>query len=144
MHALNVSLGHLALEKGLLVNPNIGGRSFVITEDDLIAYDDYRKALTTLAETPMKYRSVPPLLIVGMAYLIEAYVLLQARFMPFLPTVSGDLNLMQPGTLAMCTGHFFYSIDRARDDLGYEPAMSTLEGMCLTVRDWNENAGTGR
>lgn len=141
---MNVSLGHLALEKCLLANPNVGGSSFVITEQDLIAYSDYALALTTLASTPVKYQSVSPLLIVVMAYLVEAYVLLQARFMPFLPTTSGDLNLLQPGTLSMGTGHFFYSIDRARDELGYEPAMGTLEGMCLTVRDWNENAGTGR
>lgn len=143
MHALNVSLGHLALDKGLLSSPGIGGRSFAITEHDLISYGDYGLALTTLAAAPMKYHLVPPLLIVMMAYLIEAYALLQARFMPFLPGTSGDLNLLQPGTLSMSTGHFLYSIDAARDDLGYEPAMGTLEGMCLTIREWNENAGLG-
>ena len=108
----------------------------------MVSYDDYYLALTTLAASPMRYQAVPPLLIVVAAYLVEAYALLRARVMPYLPATTGDLDLVQPGMLFMSTGHFFFSIDPAKDDLGYEPAMGTLEGMCVTVRDWNENLGT--
>lgn len=141
VHALNVSLAHLNLEHRLLNTPGtVCGKSYAVTEHDLISYADYYLALTTLAETPMQYRLVPPLLIVVAAYLVEAYVLIRARVAPFLPATSGNLDLLQPGMLYMSTGHFFYPIWRAQDDIAYEPAMRTLEGLCITVRDWNENA----
>lgn len=110
----------------------------------MVSYGDYYLALTTLAASPMKYQIVPPLPIVVVCYLVEAYVLLRARFVPFLPAITGDLDLMQPATLFMSSGHFYFSIDQAKDDLGYEPAMGTLEGMCITLRDWNEHLGTSQ
>ena len=107
----------------------------------MTSYDDYYRVLTTLATTPMEYRVISLLPILVLAYMVEAYALLRARVMPFLPATQGRLDLLQPATLYMSTGHFFYNIDQAKDDLGYEPAMGTLEGLCMSVRDWNEQYG---
>ena len=140
VHAIEVSLCHLALEDRLLSTRQVGGKAYVVTHDDVITYGDLYLLLSTLAMTKVSIPKLQPLVVVLLAHVTEAYVLLRARYLGWLPPVTGDLQMLQPATIATCTAHFWYDSTLTEKDLGYRSPMSALEGLCMTLNDWNKNA----
>ena len=145
VHAQNVSIAHLDFEARLLSDSadKVAGKAYAITDPSLpITFGDIYQCLTTLAHpsTPIAFPRVPPAMILVVAHMVEWYVLLRHRYLNFLPAVTGDLSLVQPAMFQMCVYSIIYDISKAKTELGYTGAISTLEGMCSAVRDWNEKA----
>ncbi|KPI38225.1 uncharacterized protein AB675_1195 [Cyphellophora attinorum] len=133
VHCINVSLGQLALEDRLLVDPKVSGKGYAITERPEL-YHNYYRVLETLGGCT--FPDVQPLMMLSLAQMIEMYEWVRS-YLP-LPAITGDLHNLQPGMLKMCMLHVLFDSKAAAKDLGYQPAFDTLEGLCMTVKDWNE------
>lgn len=80
------------------------------------------------------------------SYLVEAYVLAQhalpsliGKLLPILPQ---DIAQLQPTLFTISTCHVIADDGDARKSvgeggLGYKGVCTTLEGMCMQVREWN-------
>ncbi|GME26601.1 3-beta hydroxysteroid dehydrogenase [Neofusicoccum parvum] len=154
VHADNVSLAHLLFEQRL-ARPataadggepvDIGGRAYTVTDPNPpIRYGDIARLLYTLSATPVKFVAVPPVLMFVLSHVVEAYALLQWRYLrAVLPPLTGDLAVLQPALFAICCVHLFYDDGEARKrpeegGLGYRAPWTTMEGMCQQVLVWNE------
>lgn len=79
VHGANVAVAHLQQEATLLSKTNVkkipqDGRPFVVTDPNRpIAYQDLYLAVSTLNISPFRAQVVPPVLILGIAHLIEWY-----------------------------------------------------------------------
>ena len=125
------------------------GRSFLITDPNpAITFGDSYTLIKTLKTTPIRVTTIPPVLMLLVAYCIESYCLTLARF-PILRRVFKEpdaseasyMNL-QPSLFTICT-HVIASDAAARKPLdegglGYKAIWTTLEGMCNEMRLWNE------
>ncbi|KAL4946861.1 hypothetical protein BDV06DRAFT_218012 [Aspergillus oleicola] len=151
--AENVSIAHLAYEQRLIEHtmspntlPNIGGQSFIITDPNpAITFSDIYLALTTLATTPIRFPYVPPIPMYLLCYIVEWYVLLRVLYAPWLPAVTGDLNRLQPAVFSISNPHLIVDDTRARrapekGGLGYNPPLTSLDGVCKEVVHWNRLA----
>lgn len=88
------------------------------------------------------------------SYLVEAYVLAQHASPSFisklLPTLPPDIAQLQPPLFTITTCHTIADDGDARKSveeggLGYKGICTTLEGMCMQVREWNmEHADSAR
>ncbi|KAH2338297.1 hypothetical protein KXW87_005141 [Aspergillus fumigatus] len=155
VNAENVSIAHLLYEQRLLDHtasptklPNIGGQAFTVTDPNpAIAFSDLYLLMTTLAKTPIRFPRVAPVPMLLLSYLLEWYALLQHLYLPrLLPRITGDLEQLQPGLFAISDVHTFADDSRARKSpaeggLGYVAPMTTLDGMCKQVLEWNRSAG---
>lgn len=138
--AQNVSIGHLAYEDALLQRGHSGGRGYCVTDPNPpITYASLYDTLDEVAHpaTPVKFTPFNPIIMLLLAYVVEAYVLLQHRYLGFLPKLTGDLVFLQPAVFNMSTLHLLYTDDAARRDIGYRAPINTLEGFSLAVADWN-------
>jgi hypothetical protein len=103
--------------------------------------------MTTLAKTPIRFPHVAPVPFLLLSYLLEWYALLQHLYLPrLLPKITGDLAQLQPGLFAISDVHTFADDSRARKTpaeggLGYVASITTLDGMCKQVLEWNRSAG---
>ncbi|KAJ5846909.1 hypothetical protein N7534_010578 [Penicillium rubens] len=154
VHAENVSIAHLLYEQRLIQQsepgsklPNTGGQAFTVTDPNpAIAFEDLYTLLTTLSRTPLAFPEVQPLPLLVMAYFIELYTFLQYKYLSwFLPRLSGDIAQLQPSIFSIINVHVFADDSRARlapemGGLGYNPPLSTLEGLCRRLVDWNTKA----
>jgi hypothetical protein len=87
----------------------------------------------------MKFRHVPPAAVLLVSYCLEAYHLLRARYLGFLPQITThDILMLQPAMFNYSTLHVLYDDSRARKELGYNPGQNSLEGICLHLLEWNE------
>lgn len=111
-----------------------------------IAFSDIYTLLETLAKTPVSFPTVPPILFLLLAYLIELYSIVQFKFLPWLlPIIRGELRQLQPSTFSISDVFCVADDARARKapelgGLGYNPPLTTLEGMCKEVLHWNSKA----
>lgn len=137
VHSINVSLGHLALEDRLLVDPSVGGKGYCVTEKP-ITYGEYYRVLETLAGA--KFPSISPLPMLILSHGVEWWEAFRMKF-GILPAIKGNLLWLQPATIKLCTAYFLFDCKLVTKELGYEPAFETLEGLCMTVKDWKENGG---
>lgn len=154
VNAENVSIAHLLYEQRLLDQsqpgstlPNIGGQSFVVTDPNpAISFDDVYTLLCTLSTTPVSFSDVPPVPLLLLSYLVEAYAFVQHKYLPWLlPKLGRDLSQMQPALFAISDVHCFAEDSRAKKapeqgGLGYNPPITTLEGMCKELLNWNGKA----
>jgi hypothetical protein len=154
VNAENVSLAHLLYEARLLEQsnpkstlPNTGGQSFVVTDPNpAISFNDVYTLLTTLSKTPVSFPTVQPLPLLMLSYLVEGYAYIQTALLPWLlPKVTGDLLQIQPSLFAITDVFCIADDERARREpeeggLGYRPVITTLEGMCKQLVDWNKKA----
>ena len=154
VNAENVSIAHLLYEQRLLEQsqptstlPNTGGQSFVVTDPNpAISFGDIYLLLSTLAKTPVSFPSVQPVPLFLFSYLVEAYAYIQFRYLSWLlPKVTGDLAQLQPALFAISDVFCFADDSRAKlapefGGLGYSPPITTLQGMCKQVLDWNQKA----
>lgn len=79
-----------------------------------------------------------------LAYIVKFYNLLPARIpvlASVLPKLPGDVSYLEPGLFSICT-RLFGSVKEASKSvtdggLGYQGIVTTLEGMCQELLDWN-------
>lgn len=142
VHCANCSIGHLAMENALINKTNPGGKAYCVTDPNPpILYGQLYRALETLAHplTPIAFLRIPHVALLLPAYAIEAYRLLQHRYLSFLPKIIGDVAMVQPGVWNMCTLHIVYTDTAAQEEIGYRAPFTTLEGLALSVLEWNRN-----
>jgi hypothetical protein len=146
VNAQNVSIAHLQFESRL-VNPpskvpSLGGRAYAVCDPDgPIRYGDLYLVLSTLAhsKTPIKFPRVPVLPFLLISYVIEFYTIARHRYaQKWLPKLTGDLANLQPSLLKTCTLHSAYDDRKSKEELGFKAPLTSLEGICLTVFDWNK------
>jgi hypothetical protein len=140
--AQNVSLAHL-LHESRIHSHDLGGQGYAISDaDPPIRYADLERFLELLAHpaTPVRWPHVPPVPIMLLAYLNEVYVRLQhGSLSSILPRLSPDWELLQPAMFNCANMHVVYGGRRAREELGYRSGHTTLEGLYLIVKEWNDN-----
>lgn len=146
VNAQNVSIAHLAFEASLLSNKDVGGRTYYVTDPGSpVYYGDLYTVLHTLAhkDTPANFPRIPavPMLLIGHA--IEAYMMFRARYMPGLPPITGDIAMITPAMFNMSTVHLVYDNRLATEEIGYNPPISTMEGLCLQMLEWNGKVEQG-
>lgn len=155
VNAENVSIAHLLYEQRLLEQsqpgstlPNIGGQAFVVTDPNpAISFSDIYTLITKLSETPISFPTIEPLPMLLLGYLVEFYSYIQYAFLPWaLPKITGDLAQIQPSLFAISDVHVIADDTRARlppqkGGLGYNPPLTSLDGMCKQLLDWNQKAG---
>lgn len=156
VHAENISLAHLLYEKALVdprYSSKLAGRTFQITDPNpAVTFGDSYTLIQTLKPTPIRVTTLPPVLMLLIAYCIETYCLTLARF-PVLrkvfPEPQADeaaiMNL-QPSLFTICT-HVIASDAEARKPLdegglGYKGIWTTMEGMCDEMRLWIAKYGS--
>lgn len=146
VHAQNVSLAHLCFEERLINNDTkdkVGGKAYCVTDPNPpVLYGDVYKLLSTLVgeKTPVRFRSIPGLPILLVAYVVEVYAIMRVRWGwlgKVLPALKGDLALVQPAMFNMATVNVVYVDEAARRELGYVAPIDTLSGFCMAVGDWN-------
>jgi len=137
----NVSIGHLAYEDALIRKKNSGGKGYCVTDPNPpIRYGLLYETLSALAHplTPIAFPYIPHINMLLLAYAIEAYQLLQHRYLSALPKITGDVAMIQPAMFNMCTLHVIYTDTAAQEEIGYRAPIKTLEGFVLAVLDWNK------
>jgi len=154
VNAENVSIAHLLYEQRLLEQsqpssslPNIGGQSFVVTDPNPpIAYSDIFNLITTLSKTPVSFPVLQPVSLLLISYIVEFYVYIQDVYLPWLlPRLTGDIVQIQPALFTISDVFCIADDSRAKKSpheggLGYHPPITTLEGMCKQLVDWNTKA----
>ncbi|KAK8097426.1 hypothetical protein PG984_016565 [Apiospora sp. TS-2023a] len=151
VHGANVAVAHLHHEAALLQKecPQ-AGRPFVVTDPNPpIAYDHMYTAIRTLSIHPFMVLSLPPAVMLLMAYAIEWWSVLPYRFPMFkaiIPAVRGDARYLKPGLFSICTHLVATNDESARPvsegGLGYKGVTTTMEGMVQQILEWNtEHAG---
>ena len=147
-HGINTAIAHLDFE-AILASPDSfklsqAGRPFVITDSTPIKYGDLYFLIKTLAITRFHAIPLPPIVMVLLSYVIEAYTLLRLKWPSLqwvLPPVVGDIKHLKPAIFSICT-HLVASNDEASKPvasggLGYTGVLTTLEGMTQEVVEWN-------
>lgn len=103
------------------------GQAYFITNGEPIPFWDFvRKVAARLGFPPIKYRA-PKSLVYGIAAIKEGLDTLRGG------TLNDEDGLSRFAVRYMCTHHYF-SIDKARRELGYEPAVSVEEGIEKTCQ----------
>lgn len=120
-------------ERGLGRPP--AGEAYFITNGEPIPFWDFvRELIDRLELPPIRYR-VPGRLVYGIAAIREALDNLRGG------TITPEDGLTRFAIRYMCTHHYF-SIDKARRDLGYEPAISIKRGLELTCEHLRSTGAT--
>lgn len=154
VNAENVSIAHLLYEESLCRQsqpgsslPDTGGQAYVVTDPNpAIAFKDIYTLLNALSSTPLSFPVLQPGLLLVFSYLVEAYVVIQEKLLFWLlPKITGDLVQMQPSLFAISDVFCFADDRRAKKrvengGLGYNPPLTTLDGMCKQLVEWNSRA----
>lgn len=149
-HGINSAIAHLQFEAILATGPAAAsapqaGRPFVVADPGPpVYYGDVYRVISALNTTPFRLLVLPPVPMLLLAYAVEFYNLLPARFpvlSGWLPKLPGDVGYLEPGLFSICT-HLFMDDGEARKGLeegglGYTGVVTTLEGMCQELNEWN-------
>ncbi|KAI3391814.1 hypothetical protein diail_6776 [Diaporthe ilicicola] len=151
VHGINCAVAHLQFESILAKqgshSSSQAGRPFCITDPNPpIYYGDLYSLLSKLAITPFKIVIVPAIPLVLLSYLVEFYTLLPFRLpgglARFVPPLSGDVKHLQPALFSICTHLVADNADAGKavtdGGLGYRGVLTTLEGMCQELVEWNQ------
>lgn len=144
----NVALAHLLLEAALLGEhaDKVAGRPFAVSDKGPpVRFQDVYTIMEAASSTAFKADHPPPVLMLLLAYLVEAYSLLLVR-VPWLRRLMAEpgelVGMLQPAIVssALTTIVDDSAARRPPEEggLGYEAACTTLEGMCSQMVDWNE------
>ena len=121
-----VLLADAALEKDGLESIAAGSAYFITNGEPMPFWDFVRKVAARLGFPPIKY-TVPKSLMYGIAAVKEGIDTLKGG------TLNAEDGLTRFAIRYMCTHHYF-SIDKARRELGYDPSISVDEGIELTCQ----------
>jgi sterol-4alpha-carboxylate 3-dehydrogenase (decarboxylating) len=119
-----VLLADEALSRDGLDSVAAGSAYFITNGEPMPFWDFVRKVAARLGFPPIKY-TVPKSLMYGIAAIKEGYDTLRGG------TLNAEDGLTRFAIRYMCTHHYF-SIEKARRELGYDPAVSVDEGIELT------------
>ncbi|KAL1866714.1 hypothetical protein Daus18300_006658 [Diaporthe australafricana] len=150
VHGINCAVSHLQFESILAKQgshkSSQAGRPFCITDPNRpIYYADLYALISKLAVTPFRLVSIPPMPLVLLSYLVEFYTLLPYRLprslARLMPPLSGDVKHLQPALFSICTHLVADNADASKavseGGLGYRGVLTTLEGMCQELVEWN-------
>jgi sterol-4alpha-carboxylate 3-dehydrogenase (decarboxylating) len=109
------------------LNSVVAGQAYFITNGEPMPFWDFvRQVGARLGFPPIKYRA-PKFLVYGIAAIREGLDTLKGG------TLNSEDGLTRFAIRYMCTHHYF-SIEKARRDLGYQPRVSITEGIEKTCR----------
>lgn len=116
----------LLADRRLTEDPSLGGRAWFVTNGEPMGFWDFVDRVLVAMNLPKIKGRIPYSIAYGLAALAE-------RVSSVLGTDAGPENgFTRFAVRYMCTHHYF-SIERARRDLGYQPAVSIDEGIRRTV-----------
>ena len=121
-----VLLADEALAKGGLDSVAAGQAYFITNGEPMPFWDFIRKVAARLGFAPIKYRA-PKSLIYAIAAIKEGIDTLKGG------TLNAEDGMTRFAIRYMCTHHYF-SIEKARRELGYNPAVSVDEGIERTCQ----------
>ena len=121
-----VLLADEALAKGGLDSIAAGQAYFITNGEPMPFWDFIRKVAARLGFPPIKYRA-PKSLIYAIAAVKEGIDTLKGG------TLNAEDGMTRFAIRYMCTHHYF-SIEKARRELGYNPAVSVDEGIERTCQ----------
>jgi sterol-4alpha-carboxylate 3-dehydrogenase (decarboxylating) len=121
-----VLLADEALAKDGLESVAAGSAYFITNGEPMPFWDFVRKVAARLGFPPIKY-TVPKSLMWGIAAIKEGIDTLKGG------TLNAEDGLTRFAIRYMCTHHYF-SIEKARRELGYNPSVSVEEGIELTCK----------
>ena len=105
----------------------VAGSAYFITNGEPMPFWDFvRKVVARLGFPPIKY-TIPKSLMYGIAAIKEGIDTLKGG------TLNAEDGLTRFAIRYMCTHHYF-SIEKARAELGYDPAVSVDEGIERTCK----------
>lgn len=114
----------------------VAGRAYFITNGEPMPFWDFvRHVLARLGLPPIRW-AVPHQLVYAIASVKEGFEALRGA------EVSPEDGLTRFAIRYMCTHHYF-SIERARRELGYDPKVSVREGIERTCRFLEETGALG-
>ncbi|KAF5006543.1 hypothetical protein FDECE_7085 [Fusarium decemcellulare] len=144
----NAALAHMQCEAALLGEhtSRVAGRPYLVRDKGPpLRFEDMYSVLSATSITGFVVRYPPPVVLLLVAYAVEAYVVLVNRFpwlQRFLAEPRGPVSMLQPGTF---TSTVSLVLDdslskKAPEDsgIGYEPACTSVEGICAQVVKWNK------
>ena len=127
-YATNLIDALLLADEGLAPGAPISGQAYFITNGEPMAFWGFvQRVLARLGFPPIRYR-LPHQLVYGIAAIKEGIDTLRGG------TLDAEDGLTRFAIRYMCTHHYF-SIERARRELGYDPKVSVDEGIELTCRN---------
>jgi len=146
----NIALAHLLHEAAVLANfAGSGGRAYAVTDPgDVPSFGDTYAVMRVCCGVTVT--RLPSILMLVMAYAIEAYTLLLARFAVLkaigLAEPTGNIALLQPAVITLSTAHQFAFDGPARKSveeggLGYKGVGTSLEGMVNQAVQYNQEVG---
>lgn len=121
-----VLLADDALAKDGLDSVAAGTAYFITNGEPMPFWDFVRKVAARLGFPPIKY-TIPKSIMYGVAAIKEGIDTLKGG------TLNAEDGLTRFAIRYMCTHHYF-SIDKARRELGYDPAVSVEEGIERTCQ----------
>jgi sterol-4alpha-carboxylate 3-dehydrogenase (decarboxylating) len=117
----------LAADEKLTLDAPCAGEAYFITNGEPMPFWDFvKKVLARLGLPPIRAK-VPHQLVYAIAAVKEGFDTLRGG------TISPEDGLTRFAIRYMCTHHYF-SIEKARRDLGYDPQVSVDEGIERTCR----------
>ena len=125
----NAAWAHVLAEKQLRENPELTGRVYFISQDDPVPLWEMVDHILAAGGKPPITRSISPAVALFVGALCEcAYKLLR---------ISAEPPMTRFVARELATSHWF-NIQAAKTDLGYEPIVSTEEGL-KRLADWLKN-----
>jgi len=116
----NAALAHLQAAEALAPGSPVPGRAYFISQGEPVNCWEWIDQILALAGLPAIHKSITPRAAWRLGALLES--LWRLLFLPGEPPMTRFL------AVELSTTHFF-DISRARKDFGYEPRVSTAEGM---------------
>ena len=126
----NAVEGHLLVAKALLAKPEgVAGEAFNITDDNPLPWWDFNRSVYAAAGQPAdmtKIKIVPMWLLIPIAYIVD--------WASWAITFGKSQSLFNPSNMRFIRdGNPLMDISKARERLGYEPKMSTDDGIKKAV-----------
>jgi 2-alkyl-3-oxoalkanoate reductase len=122
----NLIDGPLAADQSLAGSADNSGRAYFITNGEPTAFWDFVRAFVDKMGFPPIVAAVPYPLAYAVAAAAEAWDTLKGG------TLNTENGLSRFAVRYMCTHHYF-SVERAKRELGWTPAVSLAEGIDRTV-----------
>lgn len=123
-------------DKKLIEDPSLGGRAWFITNGEPMPFWTFIDRTLSALSLPTTRGRIPFWLAYTVAAIVETVNMLLRR------AAGPENGLTRFAIRYMCTHHYF-SIEKARRDLGYTPAVSIDEGIRRTAESLR-NLETGR
>jgi nucleoside-diphosphate-sugar epimerase len=104
----------------------LAGQAYFVTNGEPMGFFDFVDRVLVQLDLPTPKRRIPYAVAYGVAAAAEAWDTLRGG------TLNAEDGMSRFAIRYLCTDHWF-RIDKARRDLGYEPAVSIDQGIALTV-----------